>query len=280
MTSTVPEIPAPNPTSAAWSIYIDNQNINLTNLTGGIDEGPLSFLNEDIYQLTTQQAMFGVMVGATGVTLIVMLIFANRKKLRSPLFIINCLNLVVQLIAGILIVAHYAQVSLYGVGQSLLGGVAQYTTTTLNFPDTFASILSLISYALVLASLLLQIYAVFAPQPRTRKIVTLTLMIPAIATWGLNLAWNSLYLEVIWGDIVYILIPNAPPFDQLYNVQEAIQTAIIGITCFILVGKLFFAIRWRRQAGIRKFGVLHVLLIMFGQSLIIPRYSPSRFKLM
>lgn len=237
---------------------------------------PLPFINGEMYQLLTEEVIFGVMVGTGAVTLIVMLMFANRQKLRSPLFIVNCLNLVLLVIAGVLIVAHYAQVSLYGIGEFVDGAYAQYTITTLNFPDTFASVLSLMTYALIIVSLLLQIYAVFAAQPRTRKVVTVVLAIPATVSWCVGLAWNTFYLRVVWGQISYVTYGFIPPYYQLYIIHEAIQTALIGITCCVLIGKLFVAIRWRRQAGIRKFGVLHILLITFGQCLIIPRIFPLR----
>ena len=78
-------IPPPNPTSAAWSTYMDNQNLNVPTLYGNTTSLPLAAINQEIYLFKTREAVYGMEIGATRVTLLVILIFADSKKLRSPL---------------------------------------------------------------------------------------------------------------------------------------------------------------------------------------------------
>lgn len=92
MASATASIPTPNTASPVWSIYVDDQTINFTNMYGGIDLVPLYLINGSTYQFLTEMGIFGAITGATGVTLIVMFMFVDRKKLRSPLFIVNALN--------------------------------------------------------------------------------------------------------------------------------------------------------------------------------------------
>ena len=99
--------------------------------------------------MITQEAIFGMAIGATGitvvgereacinmcmnqaaeasfiymnpysptVTLLVTFMFADAKKFRSPMFIVNYLNLLIGLIEAIAIIATYDQVSFNGLGQ-------------------------------------------------------------------------------------------------------------------------------------------------------------------
>jgi len=94
-------VPAPNPTSAAWSIFVDNQNLNFTDLDGNITALPLVVINDELYLLITQDAVFGMTIGATGISLLVSFMFADAKKLRSPLFIVNSLKLLLEFVFAV-----------------------------------------------------------------------------------------------------------------------------------------------------------------------------------
>lgn len=264
-------IPTPNPTSAAWSIYVDNQDLNFTNLYGNLTTWPLPIINHELYLLITQEAIFGVQIGATGVALIVSFMFADSKRLRSPLFIVNTLNLLVSLIGSIVLISTYDEVSFYGLGEWLLGATIQYSATTQYWANSFISVYSFISSFLVFTSLILHVHAVFAPQPRTQRIITIIFSVIALAGLACGATWYVLYQIAVWNDQA---IGNAPVYNRLYGAYHAISIAILGVTCGVLVSKLFITIRWRRRAGIRKFGILHILFVTFSQCLVIPCIDP------
>src|SRR5579871_3989988 len=98
MASATASVLTPNPTSPAWSIYVDNQVINFTIMYGGIDSVPLYLIDGSTHQFLSQMGIFGANAGATGVTLIVMFIFTDRKKFRTPLFLVNSLSVFFQLL--------------------------------------------------------------------------------------------------------------------------------------------------------------------------------------
>jgi len=168
-------------------------------------------------------------------------------------------------------IAKYDQTSFYGLGELLLGAMVQYSATAINWPIVFGSVTSVIGDILTMASLVLHVRVVFAPAPRTQKYVTFALAMIASVVPACDLAWNVFYQEAVWANQ---LSGNTPPYYRLYVFDYATCTAIVGIACAVLVGKLYLAIRWCHIAGIRKFGVLHVLLITFGQCLVIPYIEP------
>src|SRR5271154_668645 len=104
-------IPSPNPSSPAWSIYLDNQSFNLTTLDGSETTLNLSIVNAQTYQIGLVNAIYGITIGATAVTLIVVFIFADATKMRKPLFILNTLSLIIQFFRGVLSVAMALQLS-------------------------------------------------------------------------------------------------------------------------------------------------------------------------
>ena len=112
----------------------------------------------------------------------------------------------------------------------------------------------------------MQIHAVFAAQPRTRRIVISVLSVGAFADTTLCAMEKGLYMKIFWGywDDPQNPLLILPPAHGLYLVAESLYIAFVGL------GKLFVAICWRRTVGIRQFGPMHILLIIFGQCLVIP----------
>lgn len=264
-------IPTPDPTSAAWSVYVDNQDLNFTNLYGNITTWPLPIINHELYLLITQEAVFGVQIGATGVALLVSFMFSDSRKLRSPLFIANTLNLLVSLISSIATVSTYDSVSFYGLGEWLLSAKIQYSAATQYSTISVTSVINIISSLLVFISLVLHVHAVFSPQPGSQKVVTIILSVIAFVGQVCTTIWNVLFQIAAWNDQA---VGNTPAYNGLYKASHAINMAILGVTCAVLIAKLYVAIRWRHKAGIRKFGVLHVLFITFSQCLVIPCIDP------
>ena len=234
---------------------------------------PLDLINASIYQSITATAITGVTTGITGVTLIVMFMLVDRQKLRSPLFLINSCGLFLEFLDSVIDLVGFNSIQEYGLGQFGLGGVAQYSPTSLWWSHTFEAVANILVVGCILASLVLQVHAVFVAQPRIQKYITIVLSIAAIGSFVLALTWEVLYTRCVWTEMGCHTDTGRPPYDNIYIGAESILEGILGIACIVLIGKLFLSIRFRRQAGIRRFGVLHILLIAFGQCLVIPRIS-------
>lgn len=199
--------------------------------------------------------------------------FCGSPKAEITSYLLNSLNLLLLLLVGISGLISIDTVRAYGLGQAALGAVVQYSVTALWWGVTFRSVVTTLVHTLILASLVLQDHAVFAAQPRIQKNVTIILSIAATVGFALALTWNALYQRCVWTEMGCPSYNGRPPYDNMYIGAECILEAILAVACVVLVGKLVFSIRFRRQAGIRKFGVFHILMITFGQCLIIPRIS-------
>lgn len=218
----------------------------------------------------TEMVVYGFSIGATAVMIFVGLVLTDLKKARRPIFIINFMCLVCQCIRNIWITGNICAIVAYGFTQDFLNAVSQYPKSSYVPTSVAFAVFDPIFYGLLFASLILQARTVFSAQPLTRRVVTVLLSLFALtieAFWiTFQVFWIGGLLQTIqqttWeGNIL----------EWLYKVVQSGVTAFVGIVCIILVAKLFMVIRWRYKMRIRRFGPFHVLIIMFGQCLIIPR---------
>ena len=138
MLSSTTTIPKPDPTSADWSLYVDTQSFNLTGLDGAPTTLSLSTVNNFIYWLITQDAMYGFTIGFTGMLMIVLLIITTPQKARRPIFILNFLSLFFLCLREIFWLATGCLEIGYGVGENLIGASAQYPTSIYVVSDIFS----------------------------------------------------------------------------------------------------------------------------------------------
>ena len=263
-------IPTPDPNLAAWNIYVDNQNFNVTSLTGEPTTLSLADINSFTKFLLVQTSIYGVSVGTTGIMMIVLLVYCDKKKARKPIFIVNFLGLLCQCVRNIIAIAGSCNLLWYGIGEIYLGGVAQFSMAERTYRTIIFSIFSSIFYALILASLIIQIRAVFVPQlARQRTFVTIILSFIAFVIVS---CWTAYQVLVILTTYVVIYEQEyyTKPLTPLYNTTQGGVTAFVGLACLFLVVKLYVAVRRRHSLGFQQMGPMHVPLIVFVQCLIIP----------
>jgi len=58
--------------------------------------------------------------------------------------------------------------------------------------------------------------------------------------------------------------------DYLYLIQRIYFCTFVGVSCLVFLYKLAITIYRRRKMGIKKFGPLQIIFIMFSQCLVIP----------
>lgn len=269
MSSPTTTIPTPNPTSADWSLYVDTQNFNVTGLDGNPMTLSLAAVNNFIYWLITQDAMYGFTIGATGILMIVLLILTTSQKARRPIFIFNFLSLLLLCLRETFWLATGCLEVGYGVGEYLIGGFAQYPKPIYAVPDIFSCIISMFLYAVIFTSLILQVRVVFSAEPRTQKIITVLLSLFALAIEALWIAFQSSQIAFVLNSTQTFV--HVKP--SVYNTVRICFVIFVGISCLLFLYKLFVTIRRRRAMGFRHFGPLQVLFIVFGQCLIVPRTS-------
>ena len=265
--STPTTIPTPNPTSAAWSIYIDSQPFNLTALDGSTVTISLSEVNAFIYYILAEQSVQGFIIGISSLLIIVLLLLTTAKKARRLIFIFNFLSVFFLCFRSIFNVANDCTALGYGIGEVLFGATAQYP-----FSKYAISILGvLVSLALaitIVVSLVLQVRVVFAAEPRTQKIVTAILTLMGLWTVG------SYFAVAVW-EVKLRLARGSGQTPWTYTAYEISMIIYTGICSLLFLYKLFHAIRLRRRMGYKNFGPLQILFVMFAQCLVIPSNIPS-----
>jgi pheromone alpha factor receptor len=266
-------LPTPNPTSPAWSEYIDNQSFNITGLNGKPLTLTFGEINHFYYNYMCEMTIFGFTVGSTGILMIVLLVSTDRKKARRPIFILNFLCLLLLCIREILFLAYLLKVECYGFGEAILDAVAQFPRSDYVPLDISFMILDLILYPCIFASLILQVRVVFSAEPRSRLIVTIILVTIGVvdeAFWLTYLSWALCSVFAPPGEIRTV-------DSFVYTTVEWIFVGFVGLCCLLFLYKLFIIIYRRRRMGLRSFGPLHILFIMFGQCLVTPRASSAIF---
>ena len=266
--------PTPNPASPAWNIYLDNQPFNLTNLYG--NETTLSLAIIDLFtkNILVQTGVYGSCFGATAVLMIVLLVLCDRKKIRKPLFLVNFSGLLVQCSRNLISLSLNCNTLTYGIGQVWLNAEAQYPQAEGTFRQVIFVILGPIFYALLLVSLIFQIRAVFPPQFSFQRILTIVLSVIAFALVGCEVAEQGIFLDFVFQNQQNLFYRVTPGLNDTIQVGLAVY---VGVTCLLLVLKLFLAIRRRYLLGMRQMGPFHVFIIVFGQCLIIPCTLIIRF---
>lgn len=264
-------IPTPNPTSPAWSIYIDTQNVSLIGPDGSIQNFTLGQLDDQIYFTLELVASYAFAIGVTGILMIVLLVQLDRKKARRPIFILNFLALFFVCLKAIVVLSAWCSRWLYGIAEFWFDEITQYSQRIVFFVNTISIICELFIYPLILTSLILQVRVVFAAEPKTRIFVTSLLTLAALLVYGTLFAYDVWALRTVYGYVPGSGTVNA--FTTLFQVWNIAFIAFVGICCFLFLYKLVVTIQRRKGMGFKSFGPLHVLAIMFGQCLIIPRIS-------
>lgn len=260
-------IPTPDPNSPAWNLYVDSQTFNLTALDGTQFQTSLVAVNQVTYSLLSQVAFFSFTVGFNGMMIIVLLLLTNRKKALRPIFIFNFVCLVLNCARNIIYISMFCSQYGYGVGENILGAIGQYPLSLYATPNVIGNIFNMLLYASILISLILQVRVVFAAEPRTKLIVTILLTLDALLVQSCWMAFEIQLMRNLFGlaPALYNLYPTLLKLVQINFI------IFVGIACLTFLVKLFVTIKRRRRMGFQSFGPLHILFIMFGQCLIIPR---------
>ena len=269
MSNTATSIPTPNPTSAAWSIYLDSQSFNLTGIDGSTVTLSLAEINGFTHFLLAEQAVQGFIIGVSSLLIIILLLLTTAKKARRLIFILNFLSLVFLCIRSILNVSNFSSQAMNGIGENFLDAIAQYPTA--RYSTTMVGVI--VSFSLIVTivmSLMFQVRVVFSAEPRTQKIVTAVLSLGALWVIGIYLRFSISEMRVI---INRILSVESPWTWEGFEIGMIIY---VGICCLLFLYKLFQAIRLRKRMGYKRFGPLQILFVMFAQCLIIPSNTPIR----
>lgn len=209
--------------------------------------------------------IYSSQLGAALVVLVFMCVLTNREKTRTLLFSMNALSLVLLFITALLrdlyLLSDWLDVYIvFGGDYSVLPDGAYNISAVL-------TVLNLLLEASVSVSLILQVRAVFQNRPKWNLAVTLFTSFFALLALGFGFAGivNNIESNFSLKGENYI-----PVEDWLIKTWIALYTWSIVCFCSIFIVKLAFAIRKRRQLGLRKFGALQAIFVVAMQTMILP----------
>jgi pheromone alpha factor receptor len=268
MSATTTAIPSPDPTSADWSIYIDNQSFNITGLDGTPTTLTFPEINVWALGLSRQTSVSSFTVGFVSMLFIVLLLVTPAAKIRKPIFVLNLVSMFLVALRNLLETIFNTS-SYLGVGQYFLDGVFQYPLSTWTV-NVLVGIVAVPGYATIMISLLLQVRVVFAAEPKTRNIFTVIGAIAIIVQTGFLMTWLVFTCQCA--------LNNCTAVAQnlwIYNTFRIFFCSYVGVACLVFLYKLGFTIYRRRKMGmnIKQFGPLQIIFVMFCQCLVVPRKS-------
>jgi len=206
---------------------------------------------------------FGAQLGASFITLVVLLILTKRENRRSPIFILNTLSLVVSVTRSVLQAVYfmgpfYHPYAYFAQDYSRVPRSAYDTSLT-------AGAMTLLLQTSIEISLTLQVHVVLVTASKLQRfwimVVTVTIALLAV---GMRFA-----LTVING-LAINATQNFRIYEWLASATNITTTISIFFFCAVFVGKLGLALWQRHKLGLRQFGPMQIIFIMGCQSLIIP----------
>lgn len=251
------------------------QSFTLLNADGATSFN-VSISNLDsMYQYSVRICInYSVQLGASLVLLLVLLLLTQPEKRRTQIFLINVVSLSLNVIRMLLQCFFFTG----NFTESYAFFAGDYSRiTNADYANQVVSVLmNLFLLISVEISLCLQVYALCSSMVLTiyrRIIFSLSAIVAFLAL--------SFRLALCVENIRYILTVSAglSNLNWLESASNITTTISICWFCGVFVGMLGMAIYRRQQMGMKKFGPLHVILIMGGQTLIIPGLfaPPSTF---
>lgn len=206
---------------------------------------------------------FAAQLGASLILLIVLLLIAKPDKRRAPIFIINALSLVLNVIRNVLQCVYFTGpfseiYAYFGQDYSRVPKSAYATSITapvLTFLLLVCAEISLILQVRVVCVTLREIYR--------RAIFVLSVNIALLAI-GFRLA---LCIENS-KDIISLAPETA--LQWLTSAANIMLSISVCWFCAVFVTKLGFALVQRRKLGLAQFGPMQIIFIMGCQTLILP----------
>lgn len=208
---------------------------------------------------------YGASVGATAVTLVALILLTKPDKRRSPIFVLNLLALVFNLVRTVLGALY--STSPFQNPYAVIANDWRYITGSDKANSIAVPVMKVLLLVCIELSLLLQIHVVMATRTRTQRLAVLF----TCSTVGLLAVGFSFAVMVVNARMIMNLQSGwGESFQDMVHGSNI--TIIISLSLFtaVFVGKLGFAMWQRRRLGMNKFGPMQVVFIMGIQTMIVP----------
>lgn len=206
---------------------------------------------------------YGAQLGGSLVLLIALLLLTKPDKRLSPIFIINSISLLLNVIRNVLQCLYFT--SPFSEAYAYFGQDYSRVPRSAYATSVAATVLTFLLLACVEGSLILQVRVVCVTLPKfSRQVIFMLSNVIALIAIGFRFALcveNSRYI------ISLIYLTQIKWLESAVNITTSIS---ICWFCAVFVSKLAFALMERRKLGLSRFGPMQIIFIMGCQTLIIP----------
>lgn len=219
--------------------------------------------------------VYGAQLGLASLMLLVLLLLTQPGKRRAPIYILNTVTLVLDLIRSALMAHWLTSIWNHPVVQ-LLGDYSR-----LSRGDYAASVLvnvvKTIELAVVLSSLLLQVRVILTTATSAQRAVILSVaFVLGMVTLCVQLASTVVNSRNI------VRLTQTEDFSlqiRLANLSRILQLVSTSFFMLVFATKLGFAIKQRYKLGNSRFGPMQMVFIGSLQSMLIPGlFSPFHLR--
>lgn len=223
----------------------------------------------DLDYLARQNSRLAIINGIAigGGCMLMLLSWVVIVNKRAPIFIMNQSMLLAMVIRSCLFLAHILG-PLVTIGYQMSGIFDGHWTPYNTY--VCLNLFHLILVAHVEAILLYQIHVVFKLSliGKKRYVLEAAVAFLSLITIGLDLNSGAQHAIALRAQLQEEVPKSISPW--IDNIPIILFSASVNVLCLILVLKLVFAVRTRRQLGLRQFDSFHILIIMASQTFIVP----------
>lgn len=239
------------------------QNVTFIGPGGVPINATVDFIDMYIQYGVQSCANMGVQLGATIITLIVLLMLTQPGKRHSPVFILNTSALTSNIVWLVTSLVFFSTqwFEIYNIATGDFSDIP---------PSAYANgviqcISENIMFACIYGSLVLQSNVIFTGARDLYRWIVLALTLTvSLVSYGFHLAQWVINMEDIMSTQ-----PN-DNFEWLENINTIMITVTICVFSAIFIVKLAYAIRRRRRLGVKRFGPMQAIFIMSCQTMILP----------
>lgn len=247
---------------------MDSFNPYLQNVTFRRPDGELIKVPMDELDLFLQYNVricinYATQLGASIVLFLILLLLTRKEKRGSPIFILNILALLLNVGRLLCQVIHFTtgfeEVYAYFAFDYSAVPVSAYAISILSV--TLETMLVIC----IMISLVVQVHTVcrtLRPWYRIPILVLSALM--ALTPIAFRIAW------MVENNIYIMKVASMEDIAWLESDTNIVITTSICFFCAVFVAKLGYAIRQRRQLGVRDFGPMQVIFVCGCQTLTVP----------
>lgn len=206
---------------------------------------------------------YAAQLGASVVLLVVLALLTKADKRSSPIFILNCLSLVFNVIRNVLQCLYFT--GPFSESYAYFGQDYSRVPTSAYAISVTATVFTFLLLVCIEISLLLQVQVVcLTLRQLYRHVIFAISLSVAMLAIGFRLALVVLNSQAI------VSLTYLTPLDWIINASSITATLSICWFCAAFITKLGFALYQRRKLGLRRFGPMQIIFIMGCQSLVIP----------